>query len=348
MAQNKLSLLPLSEMKPGEPADVFALLAERIPGCTRDGKAFLQFRFRDRRRMATLMLWSDDRRYEEARANWQPGQFFKIRGVFLEHERYGPQLEAHRIRPVLDADTEDGFDPRKLVESSSVEPDALRSDLLQLAETHIANLPLRGLVLTLLEQHREALQRLPLTRDRVYSYSGGLLEHLVSVTRLAVHLASHYSAQPADQEPTLDRDLVVAGAILHDLGKVREMEQGYPLPEWTPEGRLTGAQVLGRDLLLAGVRSCQGLDPDHVLRLEHILLNPLYPLDGQGPRWAMFPEGLLVQYADDLDLKMAQYRSCLDRDMGTGPFTERDPLLGRILYKGSSRGSSQASPADSD
>jgi 3'-5' exoribonuclease len=74
--------------------------------------------------------------------------------------------------------------------------------------------------------------------------------------------------------------------------------------------------------------------PELVSLLEHVVLTSLYPPESAGPRWPLIPEGLIVQYADDLDLKMSMYVRCLDRDNAPGPFTERDPALGRQLLKG--------------
>jgi 3'-5' exoribonuclease len=207
-------------------------------------------------------------------------------------------------------------------------------ELRTLVRTWIQDEPLRGLVLGLLDRHAEPLQRLPASRDRAYSYRGGLLEHLVSVTRIAVDLAQRYTLAYPQLRPPLNRDLVTAGAVLHELGKVSEFGDDSPVPGWTIPGKLTGPTVLARDLVRDAARERGDVNPELVQLLEHIVLTPLYPPDGSGPRWPLIPEGLLVAYAADLDLKMAMYVRCLDRDTGPGPFTERDPALGRQLLKG--------------
>jgi 3'-5' exoribonuclease len=327
-------LVRLSELAPGQRGDFFALLAERTRGLTREGRPYYHCRFCDSRRAVSFMAWSDDRWFEPAETDWRPGQFYKLRAVYQEHERYGPQIELLNLRPVTEADREDGFDPAQLVESTRFDVARLWEELRTLATENIQDEPLRGLVLALLDRHAEALQRLPATRDRAYAYRGGLLEHLVAVTRVAVDLAGRYAASYPELRPPLNRDLVTAGAILHDLGKVQELGDEAPVPQPTVPGRLAGPLVLGRDLLREGAREHPAVSAEVVQILEHILLNPLYPADGGGPRWSLTPEGLLVQYADDLDLKMALYVRCLDRETGPGPFTDRDPALGRQLFKG--------------
>lgn len=336
MHRPKPTLLRLSELTPGQYADFFALLSEKERGLTREGKAYYACRFRDARRTVSFMAWSDERWFEQAENEWRPGQFYKLRAVYQEHERYGPQIELHNLRPVNEAEREEGFDPAQLVESTRHDVARLWDELRSLANDNIQDEPLRALVLALLDRHTEALRRLPATRDRAYAYRGGLLEHLVAVTRVALDLAARYAANYPELRPPLNRDLVVAGAVLHDLGKVQELDDEAAAPQPTVPGRLVGPLVLGRDLLRDAAREHPAVSAELVQMLEHILLHHLYPADGGGPRWALTPEGLLVQYADDLDLKMALYVRCLERDTGAGPFTERDPALGRQLFKGRS------------
>src|SRR5204863_4756643 len=144
----------------------------------------------------------------------------------------------------------------------------------------IADEPLRGLVLGLLDRHAEALQRLPATRDRAYAYRGGLLEHTVSVTRVAIDLAARYAVAHPGLRPPLNRDLVTAAAILHDLGRVAEFGDESPLPSPTVPGRLAGPLVLGRDLVRDAARERGDVNPELVRLLEHILLAPGGPGEG--------------------------------------------------------------------
>lgn len=334
MSAAKPALARLSELTPGQRGDFYALLQDRTRGQTREGRPYYHCRFRDARRTVSLMVWSDDRWFEAAEAQWQTGQFYKLRAVYGEHERYGPQIELHNLRPVTEADAADGFDPSAFVESTRHDVHALLAELRDLAEAHIADEALRGLVLAVLQRHEESLLRVPLSRDRAYPYRGGLLEHTVAVTRSALDLAARYAAAYPDLRPPLNVGLVAAGAILHDLGRVVELGDEQPVPAYTVPGRLIGGTTLGRDLVRDLARERGDVAPELLQLLDHILLNPLYPPDGGGPRWPAVPEALLVQYADDLDVKMALYARCLLRDTGPGPFTEREPVLGRHLFKG--------------
>jgi 3'-5' exoribonuclease len=336
MSAPKPPLVRLSELAPGQRGDFFALLSDRTRGLTSTGKPYYHCRFRDARRTVSLMVWSDDRWFALCERDWQAGQFYKLRAAYDEHERYGPQVEIVNIRPITDSDREDGFDEGQFIESSRHDLAHLLEELRTLAAKHIADEPLRALVLALLERHGAALMRLPASRDRAYPYRGGLLEHTVSVTRAAIDLAERYALAYPDLRPPLNRDLVAAGAILHDIGRVLEMGEEAAVPSLTVDGRLAGPLLLGRDIVRDAAREHAAVKPELVQLLEHILLTSLYPPDSAGPRWPLIPEGLIVQYADDLDLKMAMYVRCLQRDVAPGPFTERDPALGRQLLKGRS------------
>src|SRR5262249_61569539 len=94
------------------------------------------------------------------------------------------------------------------------------AELKGLAEAHIGDLPLRRLVLTLLERHADAFKRLPATLRNFYPFCGGLLEHTLSVTHTCLTLVEKYAAYYTEVKPPLNRDLVVAGAILHDIGRL--------------------------------------------------------------------------------------------------------------------------------
>jgi 3'-5' exoribonuclease len=335
MAQPRSILTRLSELAVGQRGDFFALLLDKTRGVTRKGKPYYHCRFRDDRRVVSFVAWGDTDNpwYPACERDWQVGHFYKLRAVYLEHEVHGPQVEIHNIRPVNDADREDGFDPALFVEGSRFNIPEMFKELRTLATKHIEEEPLRKLVLALLDRHATPLQRLPASRDRAYPFLGGLLEHTLSVTRIAVDLAERYADTYPDLRPPLNVDLVTAAAILHDIGRVVELGGELPVPALTVPGRLAGHQALGRDLVRDAAREVEGLEPELLQLLEHILLTVPSGTEPDGARPPLIPEGLIIHQADDLDLKMEQYARLLRRDQSPGPFTDRDPLLGRSLLK---------------
>ncbi|HZT81164.1 MAG TPA: HD domain-containing protein [Gemmataceae bacterium] len=336
MSRAKLIKARLGDLPPDQPADFFVLLAARTRGTTRDGKPYYLCRFRDARRTVSFMAWADGPWYEACERDWREGQFFKVRGAYSESERYGPQIDIQNIRPVKEEDRADGFNPADLVESSRYDPEKMFAELKGLAEAHIADEPLRRLVLGLLDKHAEPLRRLPATQNRFHPFRGGLLEHTLSVAWTCLQLVEKYQAHYADLKPPLNKDLVVAAAVLHDLGRVAELDDNPVSPQPTVPGRLLGHLFLGRDLVRDAARQQGDVNPELLQLLEHVIISHLNLPEWGSPRLPLVPESLILHHADDLDAKLEMYARCLSRDQAPGPFTDRDPALNRQLYKGRS------------
>jgi 3'-5' exoribonuclease len=334
MGRPKPPVLALGELVPDQLADFFALLVERTRGATREGKPYFLCRFRDRKRTVSFMVWSDGKFYEECDKVWIDRRFYKLRATYNEHERYGPQIDLLAIRPATEEDRADGFDPAEFVEHSRFDREQMFQELRALAETNITDEPLRGLVLGLLDRHADALKNRPATIGKFHPFAGGLLEHTLSVTKTCLWLVERYSAHYPDLKPPLNRDLVIASAILHDLGRVLEFNDDVLVPQPTVAGRLFGHLFLARDMIRDAAREQGDVNPELVQILEHIIVTHLSLPEWGSPRLPLVPECLILHHADDLDAKLEMYARCLTRDTASGPFTDRDPILGRTLFKG--------------
>jgi len=331
----KPALVKLSEMKPGELADCFAQLVEKTHRSTRDGKPFYSCRFRDAHRSATVMVWADGGLYDDCQTHWQHGGFFKIRGTFSEHEKYGAQLEIEQVRPVLERDRDDGFTELDFMERSQFDPEAMFTELRATIAEEIGDKPLLALVQKILETHDAELKLLPASARHYYPFAGGWLEHTLNVVRSCMFLADRYAAQFPEMKPPLNRDLVIAGAVLHDIGRVKELEvavPGQPVRAGV-SGELFGHLFLAYDLIRSAARDVPELNPELLELLLHIVVTHLRIPEWGSPRLPCIPEVLILHHADDLDAKFEMYARCLTRDTTDGPFTERDPVLGRPLLK---------------
>jgi 3'-5' exoribonuclease len=334
MPKAKPPLVRLSELAAGQAGDFFALLAERTRAARRDGKAFYTCRFRDGLRLASFMVWSDGPWFEVCENDWHEGQFYKIRGVYSEHKKYGPQIDITNIRAIVEEDKTEGFEPMQWVEHTRYDIDAMYDELWNVAETHITDVPLRRLVLTIMDRKKTQRKQVPATQRHFYPFAGGLLEHLLSVTHTCLHLVDKYVSSYPDLHPPLNRDLVVAGAILHDMGRTVEFNENVLNVQPTVPGRLFGHVFLGRDLVRDTARELGDVNPELVQLLEHIIITHLSLPEWGSPRLPLIPECLIIHHADDLDAKLEMYARCLTRDKEPGDFTGRDPVLGRQLYKG--------------
>lgn len=332
MAATEARLVKLSDLAPGEAGDLFALLAGKERGTTRDGKPYYRLSFRDAARTVTTMVWHDSPFFEDCETRWKKGGFFKLRGRYSETS-YGPQVDLERARPVVEADALDGFDADEFYVSTRFDAAAMYRALVRLVEENVKDVPLRRLVLGLLADHEEALFRLPGEATRHHTAAGGWLEHVLSVTRTAAFLAQNYD----DHYPGLglSKDLVVAGAVLHDIGKLAEFAPGPAGTGYTPRGRLIGHVLLGRDLVRDKACEIEGLDAEVLLRLEHILVSHHDVPEGGSPVPPSTPEALLVFHADTLDAKIDMMATALASPNPDGEaFTSRDNPLRRALFRG--------------
>lgn len=327
-----ISLVPLHQLEPGQEADLFALLVDRQELKTREGKPYFKVTFRDSRREVTFPIWGDSLLASDCRDHWAPGAVYKLRAVYRE-TNYGPQLDISRAREATSADAADGFDPQMFLPQSRFDPQAMWDELLALVRNEITEAPLAALVLDLLERHREPLLRLPAATRNHHAYVAGWLEHVLSVTRTCAYLAEKYDALYPDLVPRLNRGLVVAGGILHDIGKLVEIEPTPQGAAYTPAGTLIGHLVQGRDLVREAAAR-HAIDPDTLLRLEHIILSHQRLPEWGSPKPPMTPEALLVHYADDIDAKFQMMAAALRDDPRPGPFTSKNNTLYQAVYRG--------------
>ena len=331
MTGRAVSIVPLSQLLDGQEADTFALLAAKSEGTTRDGKPFWRVTFRDCGRQVSFPIWHDSAHFDACRDHWQVGTCYKLRAAYGE-TKYGPQLEIRKIRPATPQDQADGFDESRLMPRSKYDSAQMFAELVQLAQSEIRSEPLRELTVGLLAAHRETLLPLAAARRNHHAFAGGFLEHVLSVVRNAIFLADKYGRDYPEMQPPLSRDLVVAGAILHDIGKVQEIAMTTLGAEYTAAGELIGHVLLGRDLVREAAQR-HALDPETLLRLEHIIVSHQRLPEWGAPKPPMTPEALLVHFADDIDAKFQTALAAL-AESSEGEFTAGRNPLGYKIFRG--------------
>ncbi len=186
---------------------------------------------------------------------------------------------------------------------------------------------------SILSKYRAEILTCPAARHNHHAFVGGLLEHTLSVTRTGVFLADKYAEYYADMQPPLNKGLVVAGAILHDIGKLREYDCRPEGAAYSPEGALIGHMLLGRDILREAAAEVK-IDADTLLRLEHVIVAHQRLPEWGSPKPPMTPESLLVHYADDIDAKFNMMAAILKTDANPGPVTSKKNVLSQHVYRG--------------
>jgi len=327
-------VIRLSDLVDGQKAVCFASLVKKTRGNLERNQPAMKCIFRDKRVEYAAPLWKDNPLLREAES-WTEGTAYRLE-VRGEHKPpYGMQLVILGIRPATEDDTSEGFDFSDLFECSKYTTEELMKSIHIRIKKYIDDPHLRQLVEKILSDHEEMFSKIQAAQSMHHPYTAGLLEHVRSMTYIGGVLADHYAKYYSDLNPRLNKGLVIAAIILHDIGKLRELQYRPIEARYTKEGRLIGHIVMGRDLVRETALSIEGFPEETLLLLEHAILSHHGKHEFGAPVLPQTVEALLVSYIDELDAKMniaarQRLRSKTDDD-----FT--DPVYGldnRRIYKG--------------
>lgn len=307
---------PICQWRDGDLVQGFAYLARKEQRQDRKGNVYLHLELQDKSGAIVAKVWPDS---QAMAGGYEALQFVAVEGL-VQRYREELQLNVRRCRAAGEDDRRYGFDETLLVPTTREDLDALWARLVAGLEA-VERPALRQLVADTLAAWGGELREHPAAKSIHHAYRGGLLEHVASMVELAGTLCRHY--------PELDRDLLLVGALFHDLGKLRELG-AMPLNDYTTEGRLIGHIVLGRDLLRERCAAIPGFPADLQLLLEHLVLSHQGTREFGSPVEPMTPEALALHFVDDLDSKLNQLRKA--RELGHG-FQYLRPL-GRHVFFG--------------
>ncbi|MFA8017867.1 3'-5' exoribonuclease YhaM family protein [Bremerella cremea] len=327
-----IQTMPLSELQHGQHADFFAQLFKKERALTRQGRPYYSLEFRDARRNVAAVIWEGTPHELPCRDQWTVGRFYKIRGRFSE-TTLGGKIEISMLREVGDDGHEAGFDPLLCQPVSADDPQELFDELLNVIDQEITIPDLHQLVTTIYQTHRERLAGMPGAMRHHHAYAGGFLEHVYSVTRNVLYLLNTYRGLHASLRDTLTRELAIAGALLHDIGKLWELDEEVANTAYTIPGELIGHILLGRDLVRDTARELE-VDGPWLLRLEHLVVSHQGGPDHGSPKSPMTWEANLVYWADQLDGNMFRLASAMEQEGDHGSFLPRSNPFGRRVFRG--------------
>lgn len=325
----------LSDIQHDEVAECYAVLARKDAGRTKKDEPFWTCYFRDKRAERQCPLWSNNRFFREATA-WAVGDPFRmtVRGAL--HARFGLQIELLAIRPVDPAiDDAAGFDFYDLVPSGFRDPCECWDRIHECVESKVPDPYIKQLLTAMLDEHRDAVMRIQAATNMHHAYTGGLIEHVWSITRIAVFLADHYERYYPALNPPLNRSVIIAAAILHDIGKLREMAYDPVAARYTTAGKLIGHIVFGRDMVREAAARIEGFPVETLMLLEHAILAHHGRREFGSPVVPQTIEALIVSFVDELDAKVNQVAGKLLTAEGEDEFTGKVyGLDNRQFYRG--------------
>jgi 3'-5' exoribonuclease len=168
------------------------------------------------------------------------------------------------------------------------------------------------------------MKRAPAAMTMHHAFVGGLLEHVVGLIGLAKAVVSHY--------PELDGDLLLAGVVLHDIGKLDELSYGRGI-SYTTEGRLLGHISIGARQVREKIAAIPGFPRELAILVEHLILSHHGSLEFGSPSLPQTREAIALHFLDDVDSKMAAMRSSLESPGGHNEWTDRNSALRREILR---------------
>jgi 3'-5' exoribonuclease len=314
-----MTTLTIEELEPGGSVELLAVLRDVSMRTTKAGKPYLTMTLGDRTGEIQGRAWDEA---PQLHALVSAGDAVVVRGLV---ETFGEQLQIKVRR--LDPHPWDEETRRMLLPASNRDIDEMWAEL-KGGIAEITDPALRTFLETFVEAPgiRPGYRTAPAAKVVHHAWVGGLLEHTVSMLAAARLLADHYLSQV-----TLDRDLLIAGVVLHDVGKIIELGGDGSGGTYTTRGRFVGHMGLGVQLLERHRTAGHPLADETLDRLVHMVLSHHGDQEKGSPIRPVTVEGHLLHHVDMLDSRMAMAAKLL-QDVGSDGWTRPDRFLGGALY----------------
>ncbi|MGO8733779.1 MAG: 3'-5' exoribonuclease YhaM family protein [Terriglobia bacterium] len=305
------------DLRPDAHVRTTFLVQARERKIARTGSAYLDLELRDSSGVVRAKLWDCDRHT----LDFEVEDIVEVDGVVEDYQGTA-QIRVRKISRC----SPDQVDVLDYLPRSRRAPAEMYATLLDRLR-RVPEGPVRVLLLSILEDPSiaEKYKRAPAAMSYHHAFLGGLLEHVLSLVQLGDQVCDHYEF--------LRRDLLLAGLVLHDVGKIEELSfsRGF---RYSTRGQLLGHISIGLEMVQEKMRQIPGFPAELKGQIEHIILSHHGKLEFGSPKEPMFPEALLVHFLDEIDSKMEAMRAQYATDQNRpGDWTARNPALRRELLK---------------
>lgn len=303
---------------PNEPVTTLFLVTHKEIRQKKTGEPYLSMILADRTGEIEAKMWDN---VAEVMDVFDRDDFVKVKGLAQPYQNRS-QFTVYKLRRLEEHEVE----ATDYFPCSKRDPEEMFGELRGVIDS-LGNPHLRNLLNAIFANERTArlFKRAPAAKTIHHAYLGGLLEHVLSLCSLCRAMAAHYAG--------IDLDLLLAAAVLHDIGKIEELNYERSFSYSTP-GQLLGHIVMGIQLVDENVRSLPDFPPKLRLLLEHMILSHHGELEFGSPKVPVFLEALLFHHLDNLDSKMEAMRVCVERDKQVdNEFTGWNSALERVVLK---------------
>ncbi len=310
----------VNTIKAGDAIDEVFVLAEKFLSRKKDGNNFLNVTLSDKTGRIKGVVWDN---VDDVGLNVSSGNFVHVKANVSE---YRDTLQL--VIKSMTACPVESVDPADFLPVTSLNVDDLFERLVKKTES-LQNDHLKQLFNAFWEDKAfvRDFKRAPAAKNMHHAYIGGLLVHTVSMVFLADKIAEHYRGG------AIDRDLLIAGAILHDVGKLREFEYQYKI-DYSDEGRLLSHIVIGLKMIDEKLDKLQNFPKDLEILLKHLVVSHHGSREFGSPEVPKTIEAVLLNYVDEIDSKVNGIRDFIAQEDTGENWTSYHKLLGRHFYTG--------------
>ena len=313
-----MKLTQIIDFKSGRSIQGFFICKEKHLRYTRNGDLYLDLVLSDATGVIQSKMWD---LVDDFRDRFHGGDPVAVKGKVGEfNDRV--QLNISKINLASNEQyCKYGFSTDLLLKSVNEPLNELWDRFLKLLKS--IKKPLRELVSGIINEYAEKIRTMPASINHHHPVHGGFLKHLVTTGEIALDLLQYY--------PSLNSDLVLVGIILHDIGKVKSINDDL-ISSHTDEGKLVGHIVLGRDIVMETAAELGNIPQETLIKLEHIVLSHQGSPKKGSVNYPQFPEALLVHYIDQLDGRITLMLDNIEKDPNTH-WTGYKPIFKSELYK---------------
>jgi 3'-5' exoribonuclease len=305
-------------MERGQAIDDVFVVRQKRQAYKKDGDAYLSLVVADRSGSVNAVAWDN---VAVLSKTFAAGDYVRILGAVGEYQD-APQLVVHSLQRMDPAQVE----ATDFIPATDRDVDRMLEQLVDVSRT-VGNTYLSRLLNAFFEDHAfvDLLKKAPAAKKMHHAYLGGLLEHTLSVVLLIQAIASHYKG--------VDRDLLLTGGILHDIGKVHEFSYKSHI-DYSDPGRLLNHIVIGVEMLKEKIDGLEDFPEDLALLLKHMIVSHHGTRDFGSPEPPMTLEAIILNYVDDLDAKVTAVRTFMEAEAPEATWTSYHRVLDRFFYKG--------------
>lgn len=282
----------------------------------KNGELYLALTLADRSGQLQANMWEN---VDDALNAFDQDDFVKVKGL-VQNYKGRWQITIHKIRRLGDSEV----DYSDYLPKTTKDIDELWRILIGFVDS-FENPWLKALLKEFLadESIMTAYRCAPAAKTLHHAFVGGLLDHVVSLFTVCDLAVRNY--------PQVNRDLLLSGAFLHDIGKVHELAYQRSIT-YTTEGQLLGHMIIELEMLHEKITRIPGFPGELKILLEHMIISHHGQYEFGSPKLPMFPEALMLHYMDDLDSKMEAMRAQMERESDLeSAWTSYNPSLGRPL-----------------